>query len=66
MTVSSNGAPFDPLAVKPNVADQSLVAGSGLGGFGITIVKSLCASASYERIEPNNVLTLVKSTRPKG
>ena len=66
LTVSSNGAPFDPLAVKPNVADETLVAGSGLGGFGITIVKSLCASVSYERNESDNVLTLVKSTRPKG
>ena len=54
----SNGAPFDPLSVEEKHAPTP---DGPMGGFGITIVKSLCNRVSYERVDEKNVLIIEKS-----
>lgn len=64
--VSSNGKEFNPLASDDKyISSGDDLSGVSIGGFGITIVKNLCDSISYERKDGKNVLTLEKSITAK-
>ncbi len=63
LTVSSNGAEFDPLGTADKYIADSDVSDVSIGGFGITIVKNLCDLVSYERKDGKNVLTIVKTIK---
>jgi sigma-B regulation protein RsbU (phosphoserine phosphatase) len=53
------GMPFDPTECKD--ADTTLSADKRpIGGLGIHLVRQIMDSVSYERVDENNVLTLVK------
>ena len=58
MTFRSNGVPFDPLSVQQKYIESD-DASTPLGGFGITIARSLC-DLTYQRVGEENVLTAVK------
>jgi len=63
--VSSNGDEFNPLENKDKYIESGDLSDVSIGGFGITIVKNLCDSISYERKDGKNVLTLEKSITAK-
>ncbi|MBR1517141.1 MAG: SpoIIE family protein phosphatase [Bacteroidales bacterium] len=65
IVITDNGAPFDP--TQATVADTSLSAEERpIGGLGILLVRRLMDSINYERIENQNVLTLVKKYDAEG
>ena len=66
LVIASNGAEFNPLASDDKyISSGDDLSGVSIGGFGITIVKNLCDSVSYERKDGKNVLTLEKSITAK-
>jgi sigma-B regulation protein RsbU (phosphoserine phosphatase) len=65
LVISSNGAEFNPLENKDKYIESGDLSDVSIGGFGITIVKNLCDSISYERKDGKNVLTLEKSITAK-
>ena len=50
-----DGAPFDPTAYRPSVADDDEMQ---IGGRGISLVRKICSEFTYERIGAYNVTTL--------
>jgi len=61
----TNGKEFDPLSQEDKVFD-GLSAGTSLGGYGITITKSLADEMTYKRIGDKNYLTIIKKVEIKG
>jgi anti-sigma regulatory factor (Ser/Thr protein kinase) len=55
------GRPFDPLEREEPDLDAS-VEERPIGGLGIYLVKDLATSVRYERIDGQNVLTVIKET----
>ena len=55
------GRPFDPLEREEPDLDAP-VEDRSIGGLGIFLVKELASSVRYERIDGQNVLTVVKET----
>ena len=63
-TITDNGQPFDPTAVKD--ADISLsVEERPVGGLGIYLVRKLMDSINYEYVDGRNILTLRKKLNSK-
>ena len=57
LVFATNGDEFDTLAVKDKHVD---VADGSVGGFGITITRSIADDIKYERKDGKNVLTIKK------
>lgn len=62
LVITDNGIPFDPTALPaPDVRRPAEE--RPIGGLGIFMMRSLCASMSYERRDDLNILTICKSLR---
>ena len=61
MVFSDNGIPFDPLSVPEKTEEEKEE--DTLGGEGISLVRALTASISYERSKGRNILTIRKDMR---
>ena len=60
--IIDSGVPFDPTAKEK--ADTSLSAEERqIGGLGILLVRELMDTINYERINGQNVLTLIKKLK---
>ena len=59
ITIADDGTPFDPFAL-PDPDTTLPLDERSVGGLGIHLVRKVMDEASYERVGPNNVVTLVK------
>ena len=62
MVFSDNGIPFDPLSVPEKTEEEKKA--DTMGGEGISLVRALSSSVSYERSNERNILTIRKDMRP--
>ena len=63
-TITDSGAPFDPTTQQE--ADTTLSAEERpIGGLGIHLVRTIMDSISYERVDGNNTLRLIKRIKNK-
>jgi len=61
-TITDSGIPFDPTSQQE--ADTTLSAEERpIGGLGIHLVRTIMDSISYERIDGNNTLRLIKTIK---
>jgi len=65
ITLMNNGEKFDPLELPDKyINDESEI--TGLGGFGLTIVRNLVDDIKYSRENNKNVLIMKKKIWNKG
>ena len=60
IVVSDNGVPFNPLEESPVPDLEASVEDRKVGGLGVYFIKSMADSATYERLEGRNRMTIVK------
>ena len=60
IVVSDNGVPFNPLEESPVPDLDASVEDRKVGGLGVYFIKSMADSATYERLEGRNRMTIVK------
>lgn len=60
IVVSDNGIAFNPLEESPVPDIDAAVEDRKVGGLGVHFIKSMADSATYERLEGRNRMTIVK------
>ena len=60
IVVSDNGVPFNPLAETPTPDLDAAAEDRTVGGLGVHFIKTMADSATYERLEGRNRMTIVK------
>ena len=60
IVVSDNGVPFNPLEETPTPDLDASAEDRRVGGLGVHFIKTMADSATYERLEGRNRMTIVK------